>query len=250
MNNSPKDNIFVANIIYKAAIGEEEKWRREKRNEHDIVVADELLNDIRKLGYSYKYLADITNRDNTDRVLLSVVLGYIGRFQDEGISAELVGVVGKKGNTWATEVILKNYIASSEENKRQQAAFYDNALEQIKDKRYLSTYMELLKKPEDAIKLPLTMIMLGRWKCEEAKTYFLNYLNSDILYLNHNISDLVFISLEALSYYDDPDGIILQAFENKLNSSDKDLITATKKAIKRLKRRNVYMEKLIPKIGL
>lgn len=229
---------FIANVLYKEAIKEEIEWKKKKSNQLDATIIDELLNDIRKLGYNYKYFADITNRNNVDQEFLSVLLRYIGRFNDEGISAELVGVVGKKGNTFATETILKNYMSSSDSTKHRQAVFYDNALEQIKDKRYLSSYLELLKTPEDAIKLPLTMIMLGKWHIKEAKPYFLQYLNSQLLYINEKISDLVFISLEALSYYDDSDGIILKSFEDKLKCSEKDVVIAAKKSIKRLKSTN------------
>lgn len=233
-----KDEKFVAGVLYQSAVTEEKQWRKEKSNEHDIVLLEKLLNELRDLGYKYKYLADITNRENNDSKLLNIVLAYIGKFDDEGISAELIGVVGKKGNTAATEVIIKNYLNSSDENKRMQAVFYDNALEQIKDKRYVNDYLELLKNPEDAIKLHFTMVMLGKWKVEEAKPYFLKYLDSTLLYLNKTTSDLVFTSLEALSYYDDPNGLIIKSIESKLSSSDKDVVTAAKKAIKRLKKNN------------
>ena len=65
-----------------------------------------------------------------------------------------------------------------------QAAFYDNALEKIKDTRYINNYLEILKNPDDAIKLPLTMIMLGKWKIEEAKKYFVKYLDAKEIYVN------------------------------------------------------------------
>lgn len=235
MSTLNKECDFVANVVYKAAIEEEKEWRKRKENKHDIILIDQLLEEIRELGYPYKYLADITNRKNTDKELLNIILGYIGQFQDEYISAELVGTVGQKGNKAATEIILNNYTSLSNNSKCKHAIFYDNALNRLKDKRYISAYIELLKVPEDAIKLPLTMIMLGKWNSEKAKPYFFDYLNSDLVYLNKHTSDLVFISLEALSFYHDPNGDILKAFERKLISDDKDLIITTKKAIKRLK---------------
>lgn len=228
---------YTANVIYKAAIDEEKEWRK-NGNTSDINVMDQLLEQVRELGYRYRYFADITNRENTEKNLLNLLLRYIGQFQDDYFSAALVKVVGKKGNMAATEIILKSYMGLSNDSKHKHAGFYDNALNQIKDKRYLSAYMELLKSPEDAIKLPLTMIMLGKWQLEEAKPYFFEYLNTDILYHNENISDLVYISLEALSFYPDQDGIIMKALEDKLNNNDKALVNAVQKAIKRLKKRN------------
>lgn len=229
---------YATNIIYNAAVDEEKEWRK-NGHIHDIAIVDQLLGEVRELGYHYKYFVDITNRDNDDKNLLKLLLGYIGRFQDDYYSAALVAVVGKKGNTSATEIILKSYMGLSEESKRKHAGFYDNALNQIKDKRYVSSYMELLKKPEDAIKLPLTMIMLAKWQLEDAKQYFLDYLNANILYHNQTISDLIYISLEALSYYQDAEGFILKALEDKLNADDKDLLSATQKAIQRVKKRKI-----------
>lgn len=122
-----------------------------------------------------------------------------------------------------------------------QAAFYDNALEKIKDTRYINNYLEILKNPDDAIKLPLTMIMLGKWKIEEAKKYFVKYLDAKEIYVNTKTSDLVFIALNALSYYTDLNDDILKKIENKLNSDDEDVRIVAKKAIKRIKIKKQYI---------
>ena len=232
-----KENDYTANVIYKAAIDEEKEWRR-NGNAHDVAVMDRLLEEVRELGYRYRYFADITNRENTEKAYLTLLLKYIDQFHDDYFSAALVGTVGIRGNVSATETILNSYMGLSDDGKRKNAVFYDNALSRIKDKRYLHTYLELLKKPEDAIKLPLTMIMLGKWQLDEAKPYFLEYLNSELFYLNQKTSDLVFISLEALSYYRDPDGVIMKVLSDKLNTDDKALIRSTQKVIKRLRKRN------------
>lgn len=193
-----KNSDYTANVIYKAAVDEEKAWRK-KGSAHDISVMDQLLEQVRGLGYHCKYFADITNRENAEKDFLNLLSEYIGRFQDDYFSAALVMAVGQKGNISATEIVLKNFMGLSNDSKRKHAGYYDNALSQIKDKRYVSAYIELLNAPKDAIKLPLTMIMLGKWQLEEAKPCFFEYLNADILYRNKNISDLVYISLEALS---------------------------------------------------
>ena len=234
--SAEKKQQFIADILYKEAVKEEKEWRRKHKNGRDIIVIDKLLEDVQNIGYCYKYFVDLTNRDNKDQKLLHILLKYVGQFQDEEFSAQLVDVVGQRGNVWATEIILQNYSDLSCESKYKNAFYYDNALRRIKDKRYLSAYLQLLKAPEDAIKLPFTMIMLGQWNCEDAKPYFFKYLNADLLYRNSNISDLVFISLEALSYYRD-DEAALKAIQEKLISSDKDLVLAAKKAAKRFEKR-------------
>ncbi len=230
MLNMMNNDKYVANILYKQAIEEEIEWRKDKGNALDIAVVDELLQEVRDLGYRYEYLADITHRDNKDSEILNVLLQYIGRFEDEGISAMLVGIVGQKGNTAATETIIKNYMESSKKNKYMQAGFYDNALYRIKDKRYIQNYLELLKNPTEASRFPLTMIMLGKWRIAEAKPYFMGYLN-----YSDETNNIVFISLEALSYYEYTDGTIVTEIEKKVKSNNIDLAIAAKKALKRHK---------------
>lgn len=226
------NNIFAAEVLYKFAIKEEKKWRKDKSNSHDFAIVDEMLEKIRSIGYGYRYLADITYRDNKDLELLNILLQYIGRFEDEGISAELVGVVGINGNKAATEVIINNYINSSMKNKLTQSVYYDNALYRIKDKRFISEYLKILKNPEEASRFPFTMIMLGKWNIAEAKPYFLQYID----YFDDK-NNRVFISMEALSYYIDEDGIIAEKFAEKLKSENKDIVKAAIKAQKRLEQK-------------
>ena len=57
---------FVANALYREAVKEEKEWRKDKRNAHDVEIVDDILFNIKKLGYKYKYFTDITNRDNDD----------------------------------------------------------------------------------------------------------------------------------------------------------------------------------------
>jgi len=234
MNNT--NDYTVAGVIYKSAVLEEKQWRRKKENNHDVKLVDDLLKKVNALGFPYKYFVDITHRNNNDKELLHIVLPYIGLFNDEWFSASLVSVVGKKGCFFSTETIINHYNQLSIADKKKHFGFYDNALSRIKDKRYLNDYLKFLSTPDDAIKLPYTMIMLGKWQINEAKPYFFDYLNSNMLFLNSNIGDLVFTSIEALSYYIDTDGSILKALENKLLVGDKDLTKFTQKAIKRLKK--------------
>ncbi len=217
---------YISRELYKYAIAEEIEWRKEKTNASDVAVVEEMLLKIRCLGYGYTYLTDITHRDNTDEKMLDVILKYIGCFADEWISAVLVSAVGIKGNISATDVIINNYMTSTDINKQMNSGYYDNALWQIKDKRYISAYLTILKNPDEATRFPLTMIMLAKWHIVEAKPLFLEYLNCS----NDN---LVSLCIEALSYYAD-DGIIKKAIEKKEKSGNKNIVIAAKKAKKRL----------------
>ena len=222
------NNDYIQNVIYKHAIVEELEWRKEKTNASDVAIVEEMLREIRCLGFSYKYLADITHRDNTDKKMLDILLKYIGRFSDEWISAVLVSAVGVNGNISATDAIIKNYANSSAKNKQMNSGYYDNALWRMKDKRYISAYLSILSNPDEAIRFPLTMIMLAKWHIVEAKPVLLKYLN-------YNNDELVSLCIEALSYYP-YDKTIIKAIEKNEKSHNKDLITVAKKARKRLER--------------
>lgn len=227
---------FVNNVIYNSAIKEEIKWRKKKANHLSVSLLDEMLYKINKLGYDYKYLVDLTNRENRDFELCAIVQEFIPRFIDKSIVSELVGVIGIKGFYEGTETIIQQFNELTDMEKKQEAPTYDNALERIGDRRYIGEYIKMLANPDDAVKLSLTMIMLGKWEVTEAKPLFFSYLNATLLYLNDKTSDLVFTALAALSYYQDPDGTIKKAIEEKLQSDDKDVVSAAKKALKRLKR--------------
>lgn len=232
VNPIKKQKDYISDILYQNAIEEEKEWRKEKINIHDVEIVDKLLYEVRALGYSYNYLADITHRDNSDEKILNILLQYIGCFKDEEISAFLISAIGRPGNLNATETILKNYANSSEESQRTLAGFYDNALYRIKDKRYICDYLNLLKNPETAIRFPLTMIMLAKWHNEEAKLLFLKYLNCPEDQIN-----LLFIALEALSYYTDKDGLIIKEINKKSQGPNKNLAMVAKKVAKKLKKR-------------
>ena len=239
MTRKEHDN-FVAGVLYKAAIEHETEWRKENKGSKDVELLDDMLREVRELGYGYYYYADIVNRDNRDPELLDIILKYIGLFEDEGTVAELVDVVGVKGYTKATKVILDYYNNLSEDSRIRNDIFYDNALKRIADKRYIDEYIDLLKNPESAIKLPLTMEMIGRWKIEEAKPYFINYLSSTLIYLNTNgISDLVYIAVNSLKYYTDLDGEISKKLRTKLGSGNKELEKQVNKALERIEKNNL-----------
>lgn len=236
MNSKNRDE-FVAGILYKSAIEDEKEWRREKENKHDVLICDRLIKEVRDLGYNYHYLVDLTNRKNDDQELLDIVLKYIGKFDDEFVSAELADVVGKKGNYSATETILNHYKTSPARKAYRYSSFYDNAFYRIKDKRFISSYLEFLREPEDAVKLPLTMVLLGKWQVKEALPFLLEYLDSALPYSNEFARDLIFIAINALSYYRDEDGSIQKKIEFQLMSKDKDIAAAAQKAIKRMQKK-------------
>ena len=149
----------------------------------------------------------------------------------------MVGVVGQKGHSAATETILRNYLNTTEDNKRKNYVFYDNALWRIGDKRYIANYLSLLNSPNDAARFPLTMNMLGRWQVAEAKPLFIRYLTETQEYDAYTARQLVFVAMDALSRYKNDAGDVLRVLQNYQRSDDKDVAAAASKAVTRIRKR-------------
>lgn len=190
-----KNNEFVAGVLYNAALEDFEKWRNDPDNLHDVALFDEMLKKINATGYgSYSNYPDITMRRHDDPNVIDIIANYLGKFDDEGITGELVRSIGTKNGKIATGRIIDSFFGLSERSKCNHAIFYDTALTNICDKRFVDKYVEMISKPEYACWLLGVMKLLGRWKNEKAKKILLGYLKSDN-------EDIVNMTVQALKYY-------------------------------------------------
>lgn len=190
-----KDNEFVASVLYDAALTDFAEWRNDPDNLHDVALFDEMLKKINAMGYgSYSNYPDITMRRHDDPNIIDIIADYLGKFDDGGITGELVRSIGTKNGKIATERIIDSFFGLSETSKCNHATFYDTALTNICDKQFADKYVEIISKPEYARWLLGVMKMLGRWKNEKAKRVMLVYLGSDN-------EDMVNMTVQALKYY-------------------------------------------------
>lgn len=219
-------NLFAANVIYNDAIKEEIKWREDKNNSHDIELIDKIIAEINGLGYDLKYEADLRLRDINDKRIIPIVSKYLLQFENDGFAEGLIGIIAKRNFYESTPLVLELYEKIRNASGDHQSLYCDNALYDIKDKQYINKYLEFLQNESDASRLPLTMTMLAKWNVPEAKKFFLHYLDAEN-------RELVFTAIECLGYYKD-DSSIITALNNHLNSNDKDIIKAIKKALKKL----------------
>ena len=177
---------FVAGVLYRSALNDEQVWRKDPKNCHDVKLFDEMIAKIRKLGYNYKYYPDISMRRHEDPELIDIIADYLGKFTKEGITAELVRSIGTKSGQVATVRILDSFFNLTDQSKRKHAAFYDEALRSIGDRRYIDEYLKMIRYPECARRLDLLMNMLGKWKDERTKQICLEYLYSTDYALLHS----------------------------------------------------------------
>lgn len=218
---------FVANFLYKQSIVDELEDRKKTQFKKDYEIIDSMIKDINQLGYDLKYETDLRMRTFNDKSLISIYKKYYLQFHNYGIAEDLLSMIDKKGFYESIPLVINLYEKIKRQEGLHQIASCDNAFANIKDKSSISVFLNYLTNEEDAIRLPLTMLMLAKWAIPDAKEYFLKYLE------NSN-RELVFVALESLSYYDDLDNAIRGAIAKKLTSSDKDIVQATKRALKRL----------------
>lgn len=220
---------FVERFLYEQSISEELHDRDKAEYQHDYQVVDLMIEEINRLGYSFKFETDLRLREFNDKNLVPVYEKYYLQFDNLGFAEDLLNMIAKKGFTEAMPIVQNLYDILKQGAPLHQIASCDNAFYQIKDKKSMRLFLRYLNNEKDVIHLPLTMLLLAKWKVPEAKVMFLQYLN------NSN-REIVFTAIEALSYYDDPENEIKVLVERKLESSDKDVRAAVKKALKRMKK--------------
>lgn len=220
---------FVERFLYEQSISEELHDRDKAEYQHDYQVVDLMIEEINRLGYSFKFETDLRLREFNDKNLVPVYEKYYLQFDNLGFAEDLLNMIAKKGFTEAMPIVQNLYDILKQSAPLHQIASCDNAFYQIKDKKSMRLFLRYLNNEKDVIHLPLTMLLLAKWKVPEAKVMFLQYLN------NSN-REIVFTAIEALSYYDDPKNEIKALIEKKLESSDKDVRIVAKKALKRMRK--------------
>lgn len=172
-------------VIYNSAISQETEWRK-TASVDDIMTLDTMLKTIREIFTDAYYLADITNRKINDNKILSIIKNTILHWDDKGIEAMLIGVIGTKNHISATALIIKSYEELSVTYRKQYHAFYDNALANISDKSFSDKYLEWAKSWREVANFPLLMRKLGEWDLTQAKDIFINQLFSRVEYELYN----------------------------------------------------------------
>lgn len=223
-------NDYIANILYESAIKEEKKDRRNKKEKHDYVIIDSIIKEVNKLGYKLKYETDLFMRDFNDKDLIPIVEKYYLKFDNLGRSEELLNMISKRGFYESIPLVVELY-EKIKPKIYHQVTSCDNAFYNIKDKNSTPLFVDYLKHEDDFMRLPLTMTMLAKWQVSEAKPYFLKYLMRDN-------EDVAYLAIEALSYYKDSDNTIKNAILKRLESGSKELVSSSKKDLKRLEKNN------------
>ena len=176
-----EQEVIIKGLLYQSAIERELEQRGKPEHLSDYILVDQMLSEINRLGFDFRYLYDIERLLITNKDIVNIILGYLGRFDNDGITAELVSSIGYKGNKFATAGIIEafNDLVQKPGFRAFLTVFYDNAFNRLKDKRYIDEYLKWAANPDIAKEMPFTMRMLGSWKLPEAKELFMGYLQPD-----------------------------------------------------------------------
>lgn len=195
-----EQNAIITRLLYERELEEEYEWRKKKENRSDVKLLDCMLSEINKFGYAYETKTDLLQQYIFDENVLKIILDYLGKFNDQGISARLAFVMGHKSNKVVTKKIIDTF-NSANLSRKHLAGFYDNAIARLKDKRYIEDYLKWLADPSKALLLPFTMWTLARWGDLRAKQLFMQHLDAGAN------EELTFICIKALSFYKDEESV-------------------------------------------
>lgn len=225
-----EQNEIIKGLLYQDSLDKEQEWRAKPENYADAALLDKMLVEINELGFGFCYLTDIRQLLITHAGIATVIIKYLGEFDDPFVTSGLVLSIGYKKNKYATEKIIEVFNSQKPRHRaewKRTSVSYDNALNRLKDKRYINEYLRWLSDPEIAVEMPFSMQMLARWKNPEARKMFMQYLDSD------EQGQIKYTSLKALSIYDD-----LEAREKIVaicESPDEKLSGYAKSLVKRFK---------------
>ena len=215
-----------ATAIYLDALEGEKEWRK-NASQNDLELLDQTIKQFHEIGITYiNTFSDIIYRKITDKSIIEILNETILKWDDLGIEVQLIGVIGVRGNTKATERIIRSYERISE-SQRGAYIFYDDALKKIADKRYKDVYLKWARSWKDLANLGMLMNKMAVWGIEEGKDIFLEQLFSteDIdQYDPNNYANLrmqaYMNALTAVSKYTDTDGRIESALQKVVKETD------------------------------
>ena len=188
---------IIKNQMYQYLVEREQEWASKPENQADYALLKQMLNEINAFGFDFKYFYDIKRLLITNEEVVQIILKYLGKFENPSRTASLVNSISHKNNKFVTDKIIEMFNKYSSDMRKGQAVSYDNALNRLKDKRYIDQYLEWLADPDMAAHLPLTMVLLARWKHPKARELFFQYASPEIE------KPLAFTVINAMAVYRD-----------------------------------------------
>lgn len=210
-------------VLYHQAIENEKQMRLNIDYKKDYELADKLRKDLYdNLEIESNCLSDLIYRKIADDKCISILIKYIPLFQNVGISLDLIKQqFYRKNNAECSDFLEKWYYDLKRDDALDKVIenTLDNAFLKIQDKSKIPFYLELIKGNN---KFSFVMVMLGKWKIEDAKSIIINRLENDDIKTN---------AIKALGYYEDKSTLPL--IEKYINSESSGVRKEVQKVIKK-----------------
>lgn len=193
--------------------------------ESDVTLLHKLYGEAQELGYDIRYPYDFMFIGNKAQDLIPVIIKYIGKFDNEGISDQLMGALGLNKFYEATEFLLNEFKKIKSKTHVSRRWSIAEAIYKIRDKRFIDEYIDLIKDMDYAIDTDWFILLLGKWKNEKALPIILELLSS-------NEKQILMAVIQSLGNYRVKE--LNKYLEPFLSHKDRDIRKRAENALKKL----------------
>lgn len=137
---------------------------------------NEFLKELNSYGYNFKTFEDVRAIHPEDKKPIPIIIRYLDKVINLKHKEYLVRCLTKKGFTEATEKLLNEFFLST--NMTYKWAI-GNALYEIRDKRYIKDYINIVKDSSNGRARQMIVLLLGFIKSDEAKQCLIEILHED-----------------------------------------------------------------------
>ena len=197
----------------------------EKLSHSDLTLLYKLYDESRNLGYDIQYPYDYMYIGDKATDLIPILIKYIGRFENEGISDQLIGALGIKNFYEATEFLLKEFKKIKSKSHVMRRWWIAESIASIRDKRFINVYIDLIKDENYKIDTDRFVLLLGEWKNEEALSVILELLSC-------NEKQIILAAIKAVGYYKKNE--LKKFIEPFIAHNDKDIRKLAEKTLQKL----------------
>lgn len=201
---------YYGNAYYRSAI-------QLKISENDLITTKQILDQVNALGYNFCNLHRLT--DHEDIRFLPIILEHIDQFENISYKAELIHAFHSRTYANYTPELISLYNHPAYEPLQFEIS---NALLDIRSKKFIPLYMDIVTSPSYGKKADLIIEILCKFKVPECLPILMN-----LLHLYPNIWKYTFLQY---AHYFKNDSIIpeIRAF---LDCDDYEIRLMAKKSL-------------------
>lgn len=187
----------------------------------DEVLMAELIKKANDYGFEVKDYNQLDAIKRKIKIFIPVLIKYLEMFEARNYKNAIVGLLGVKGFSEATEILLNKY---HDENCNINKWSIGDALYSIQDKRFEEKYIEIVKNKANGTSRQMIVILLGKLRCEKAISTLINLLQD---------SDVEGHVVMALGYFKNDE--LIKYIEPFLSHDKRWIRKEAEKAIKKIK---------------